>query len=159
MGPEATSKRPVARSREMVFNESTPTGLHPEVRGLIPHVAVENRKLGSDLRTLAQRAGLARTLSGVKSGGAMDLRESKFYYAGHDINFAVFSDHPCRVRYVERIRLPIGETSVEVYGIEPGANSQWIVVQQRNDGKGSLKFFVRGGEIFRETHFTTCLSI
>jgi len=83
----------------------------------------------------------------------MDLRESKFYYAGHDMNFAVFSDHPCRVRYVERIRLPIGETSVEVYGIEPGANSQWIVVQQRNDGKGSLKFFVRGGEIFRETPF------
>ena len=79
----------------------------------------------------------------------MDLRESKFDYAGHDMNFAVFSDHPCRVRYVERIRLPIGETSVEVYGIEPGANSQWIVVQQRSDGKTSLKFFVRSRD--RET--------
>jgi len=26
----------------MVFNESKPTGLHPELRGPIPHVAVEN---------------------------------------------------------------------------------------------------------------------
>lgn len=80
----------------------------------------------------------------------MDLRESKFYYAGHDMNFAVFSDYPCRARYVESIRLPITETSVEVYSIEPGADSQWIVIQQRNDGKSRLKFFVRDGEIFRE---------
>lgn len=26
----------------------------------------------------------------------MDVRESKFYYAGHDMNFAVFSDYPVR---------------------------------------------------------------
>ena len=80
----------------------------------------------------------------------MDLRESKFYYAGHDMNFAVFSDYPCRVRYVESIRLPIGQAPVEVYAIEPAANSQWIVVEQRNDGKSTLKFFVRKGETFRE---------
>src|SRR5438552_10497346 len=48
-----------------------------------------------------------------RSGGTMDLRESKFYYAGHDMNFAVFSDYPCRVRYVESIRLPIGQAPVE----------------------------------------------
>ena len=61
----------------------------------------------------------------------MDLRESRFYYAGQDMNFAVFSDYPCRVR---------------------AAHSQWIVVQQRNDGKSRLKFFVRvrEGETFRE---------
>ena len=28
----------------------------------------------------------------------MDLRESKFYYAGDDLNFAGFSDYPCRAR-------------------------------------------------------------
>ena len=82
----------------------------------------------------------------------MDLRESKFYYAGHDMNFAVFSDYPCRVRYVESIRLPLGQTPVEVYSIEPAVHNQWIVVQQRNDGKSRLKFFVRvrEGETFRE---------
>jgi len=88
----------------------------------------------------------------VKSGGTMDLRESRFYYAGQDMNFAVFSDYPCRVRYVESIPLPIIQTPVEVYAIEPAAHSHWIVVQQRNDGKTSLKFFVRvrDGETFRE---------
>jgi hypothetical protein len=83
----------------------------------------------------------------------MDLRESKFYYAGDDMNFAVFSDHPCRVRYVESIPLPIGQAPVEVYAIEPGANSQWVVVQQRNDGQSRLKFFLREAEIFRENQF------
>lgn len=80
----------------------------------------------------------------------MDLRESKFYYAGHDMNFAVFSDYPCRATYVESIPLPISEAPVEVYAIEPGANSQWIVVQQRNDGHSRLKFFVKEGGTFRE---------
>jgi len=80
----------------------------------------------------------------------MDVRESKFYYAGHDMNFAVFSDYPCRARFVESITLPISYTPVEVYIIEPGANSQWIVVQQRNDGRSNLRFFVRDGETFRE---------
>ena len=80
----------------------------------------------------------------------MDLRESKFYYAGRDMNFAVVSDYPCRVRYVESIPLPISQALVEVYTIEPAASSQWIAVQQRSDGKSSLKFFVREGEILRE---------
>jgi hypothetical protein len=80
----------------------------------------------------------------------MDLRESKFYYAGQDLNFVVFSDFPCRARFVESITLPISYAPVEVYSIEPGASSQWIVVQQRNDGKSSLRFFVRDGETFRE---------
>jgi hypothetical protein len=57
----------------------------------------------------------------------MDLNESKFYYAGEDMNFAVFSDCPCRVRYVESIRLPIDLAPVEIYTIEPAANGQWIV--------------------------------
>jgi hypothetical protein len=80
----------------------------------------------------------------------MDIRESKFYYAGQDMNFAVFSDYPCKARFVETITLPISYAPVEVYTIEPGANSQWIVVQQRTDGRSSLRFFVRDGETFRE---------
>jgi hypothetical protein len=36
----------------------------------------------------------------------MDLKESKFHYAGQDMNFVVFSDYPCQVRYVGSIRLP-----------------------------------------------------
>jgi hypothetical protein len=80
----------------------------------------------------------------------MNLNESKFYYAGQDMNFAVFSDYPCRVRYVESIPLPINQAPVEVYAIEPAANGQWIVVEQRNDGESSLKFFLREGEVFRE---------
>jgi len=97
----------------------------------------------------ARRNGPNNENSRAKSGGIMDLRESKFYYAGHDMNFAVFSDYPCRVRYVESIRLPIGQTPVEVYSIEPAVHNQWIVVQQRSDGKTSLKFFVRSRD--RET--------
>ena len=69
------------------------------------------------------------------------------------MNFAIFSDYPCRVRYLESIALPIGQAPVEVYAIEPGANSQWVVVQQRNDGQSRLKFFLREAELFRENQF------
>jgi hypothetical protein len=82
----------------------------------------------------------------------MDLKQSRFYYAGEALNFAVFSDHACRVKYVESIRLPIGRAQVEVYTIEPNADSQWIAVQQRTDGKSSLRFFVREKGTFRERH-------
>jgi hypothetical protein len=83
----------------------------------------------------------------------MDLKESKFYHAGEAMNFAVFSDDPCRVKYIESIRLPIGQSQVEVYAIEPGANSQWIVVQQRNDGKSSFRLFVKEKETFPESQW------
>jgi len=55
----------------------------------------------------------------------MDLKESKFHYAGQDMNFVVFSDYPCRVRYVGSIRLPINLAPVEIYTIEPAPNGQW----------------------------------
>jgi hypothetical protein len=80
----------------------------------------------------------------------MDLKESKFYYAGEDMNFAVLSDYPCRVRHVESIPLPITQTPVEVYVIEPAVNGEWIMVDQRNEGKSSLKFFLREREEFRQ---------
>ena len=83
-------------------------------------------------------------------GGTMDLKESKFYYAGHDMNFAVFSDYPCRVKYVDSIRLPIDLAPVEIYTIEPASNGQWVVVEQWNESESSLKLFLREGEVFRE---------
>ena len=55
----------------------------------------------------------------------MDLKESKFYYAGQDMNFVVFSDYPCQLRYVGSIRLPINLAPVEIYTIEPASNGQW----------------------------------
>ena len=55
----------------------------------------------------------------------MDLKEFKFYYTGHDMNFAVFSDYPCQVTYVGSIRLPINLAPVEIYTLEPGSNGQW----------------------------------
>jgi len=80
----------------------------------------------------------------------MELRECKFYYAGHEMNFAVFSDDPCRARYLESIPLPIIQTKVDVYEIEPGANTQWVVVQQKDGDKNHLKLFVKKGEKFLE---------
>jgi hypothetical protein len=80
----------------------------------------------------------------------MDVRESKFYCAGQDVSFAVFSDYPCRATFVESITLPISYALIEVYTIEPGAHSHWIVVLQRNDGRSNFRFFVRDGETFPE---------
>jgi hypothetical protein len=80
----------------------------------------------------------------------MDLRESKFYYAGDDLNFAVFSDHPCQVRYLESIPLPMSQSPVSVYSIDPAANSQWVVVQERHEETSRLRFFVRSGATFLE---------
>ena len=80
----------------------------------------------------------------------MDLTESKFYKAGHEVNFAVFSDNTCRVRYLESIPLPVGDSMVDVYTIEPAANSQWVVVEVKEEETSRLRFFVRSGTTFRE---------
>jgi hypothetical protein len=81
----------------------------------------------------------------------MDLDENRFYYAGLDMNFTIFSDSPCRVRHLESIPLPMGQNSVDVYAIEPGVASHWVVVQQTEQRKSRLKFFVREGERFHES--------
>jgi hypothetical protein len=81
----------------------------------------------------------------------MELSQCKFYYEGEVLNFAVFSDSPCRARYVERVRLlPISRREVYVYEIEPGAESQWVVVRQTEGTKKRLKLFLRRGESFLE---------
>ena len=66
------------------------------------------------------------------------------------MNFAVFSDDPCRISYVESIAIPIGHTQVELYGIEPGARTRWIVVKQLDGHKATLKVFLRQNEKFLE---------
>jgi hypothetical protein len=76
----------------------------------------------------------------------MELQHHKFGYAGKDMNFAVFSDDPCRVSYVESIAIPIGQTQVQLYGIKPGARTQWIVVKQLDGHKTTLKVFLRQKE-------------
>src|SRR6185503_246907 len=80
----------------------------------------------------------------------MELQHHKFGYAGRDMNFAVFSDDPCRISYVESIALPIGHTQVELYGIEPGARTKWIVVKQLDGRLATFKVFLRQNEKFLE---------
>jgi hypothetical protein len=80
----------------------------------------------------------------------MELQHHKFCYSGSDMNFAVFSDDPCRISYVESIAIPIGHTQVELYGIEPGARTKWIVVKQLDGHKATLKVFLRQNEKFLE---------
>ena len=66
------------------------------------------------------------------------------------MSFAVFADDPCRVSYVESIAIPIGHTQVQLYGIEPGARTKWIVVKQLDGRKATLKVFLRENETFLE---------
>jgi len=80
----------------------------------------------------------------------MELKDCKFYYGGQDMNFAVYSDDPCRAMYRTSIPLPIAQARVDVYEIEPGANTQWVVVTQRDGDKDNLKLFVKKGDKFME---------
>ena len=81
----------------------------------------------------------------------MELSEYKFYLAGDEMNFAVYSDDLCRTKYLESIRLlPIGNMKVHVYEVEPGTRSEWVIVTQREGRRNSLKLFVRKGERFLE---------
>ena len=80
----------------------------------------------------------------------MELQQYKFCYAGSSMNFTIFADAPCRIRYVKSIPIPIGQTQVELYEIEPGARTKWVVVKQINGHKATLKVFLRRGKKFLE---------
>lgn len=80
----------------------------------------------------------------------MKLTECSFYRSGWDVNFSVFSDDVCRVHYLRSVSLPLGG-DVDVYGVEPGVHSHWIVVRQTEDGKHELRWFVRRGRNFEES--------
>ncbi|MSO22693.1 MAG: hypothetical protein EXQ58_05445 [Acidobacteria bacterium] len=66
------------------------------------------------------------------------------------MNFAVCSDDPCRAMYRTSIPLPIAQTRVDVYEIKPGANTQWVVIKQRDGDKDNLKLFVKKDDKFTE---------
>jgi hypothetical protein len=79
----------------------------------------------------------------------MKLTECSFYRSGKDVNFSVFSDDVCRVHHMKSISLPLGG-DVDVYDVEPGLKSHWIVVRQTEDGKHELRWFLRQGRDFVE---------
>ena len=80
----------------------------------------------------------------------MDLERMRFFRAEQSINFTVFCDVPCRVRYLESIPLPMSASPVEIYAIEPGHETQWIAVQRRGEKKCQMQFFMREGSVFEE---------
>jgi hypothetical protein len=80
----------------------------------------------------------------------MELKDYTFYSSGKDMNFALFSDGICRVHYLKNVSLPIGDVRVDVYSVEPDAESKWVVIKQIEDGKEELKWFVRQHETFLE---------
>jgi hypothetical protein len=81
----------------------------------------------------------------------MELRECRFYYGGQDMNFAVYSDVPCRAIYVGSISLPLAQSRVDIYEMEPNVKTQWIVIKQRDGDKENLKFFVKKGDKYLES--------
>ena len=83
----------------------------------------------------------------------MDLKECKFYHAGQEMNFVTFSDYPCLTRYLQRIPLWLSQTHVDVYEVEPGAKTQWVVVKHVDGSKSTFKIFIRDGEVFSENQF------
>jgi hypothetical protein len=86
-----------------------------------------------------------------EEGGLMDLAECRFYYAGEEMNFVVFSEGTCRTIFMESIRLlPIMGSQGYAYAIQPGADSQWVVAVQTNGKKMDLRVFLRSGEKFLE---------
>src|SRR5262245_49055660 len=80
----------------------------------------------------------------------MELQQYKFCYAGSRMNFAVFSDDPCHVSYVKSVPIPISHTKVELFKIESGARTRWIVVKQVDGYKNTVKVFLRRNKRFLE---------
>ncbi|PYV89846.1 MAG: hypothetical protein DMG05_12495 [Acidobacteria bacterium] len=80
----------------------------------------------------------------------MELCNHRFYLSGRQMNFAVYSDDPCRARYLKSIALPLGPDRVDVYEIAPGSKTQWVVIRQKEGDKTNLKLFIRRGRKFLE---------
>jgi len=86
----------------------------------------------------------------------MELSKCRFYCGGEGMNFSVYSDALCRARYLESISVPFGDVRVDVYEIEPGSESHWIVVKQgKVETEGyECRWFVRNGIRFLERRRT-----
>jgi hypothetical protein len=85
----------------------------------------------------------------INEEAVMELKQCKFYHAGQEMNCAIFANDPCLIRYLQSIPLPIGPTPVDVYEIEPGAKTQWIVVKHVDGNQSALQIFIRDGETFQ----------
>jgi len=82
----------------------------------------------------------------------MDLRDCRFYCcSGYGLSFSVYSDQPCCARLRDRIRLPIYRQDVEMYEIEPGPQTRWVVVHIYVEyADQQLRLFVRRNNRFEE---------
>ena len=72
------------------------------------------------------------------------------FYCGDEIQFSVFSDAACRACYLERIPVPFGSIGLDAYVIEPGAESQWVIIKQNEGKQSQCKWFMREGKNFVE---------
>jgi len=78
------------------------------------------------------------------------LSDCRFYCSGSDLNFSVFSDVVCRVRYLDSIEMTLVEGRVDVYAVDPAVASRWIVIRN-TEGDGVIyRWFLRDGENFFE---------
>lgn len=76
----------------------------------------------------------------------MELRDCKFFYGGQEMSFSVFSNDPCRARYLDSISVPLVQTRVDVYRIEPGPKTRWVLIRQKDEDKDRFRLFVRQGD-------------
>ena len=85
----------------------------------------------------------------------MELRECKFYYGGQEMSFSVFSNDPCRALYLDSISLPLIQTRVDVYQVDPGPKTRWVLIRQKHENKDSFRLFIRQGDRFVESQEQT----
>lgn len=81
----------------------------------------------------------------------MELRDCKFFYGGQEMSFSVFSHDPCRARYLDSISIPLIQARVDVYQVEPGPKTRWVLIRQKDEGRDSFRLFVRQGDRFVES--------
>jgi hypothetical protein len=93
---------------------------------------------------------LSSRVDACREVNEMELKDCKFYYGGEGLNFAVFSDDACRTKFLDSIHVSLAQTTIQVYEIEPGVNSQWVVVRQVDGKQDQIKLYVRQGESFLE---------
>ena len=86
----------------------------------------------------------------------MELRECKFCRSGQRMNFSVFSKDSCRTKYLDNNYVPFVQVTVDVYQIEPGPRTQWILIKQTAGSKENSRLFTRKGKKLRREKYNTC---
>jgi hypothetical protein len=85
----------------------------------------------------------------------MELAQARFFWSGRELQFAVFSDGVCIARFLKRIPVPFTHTEVEMYEIEPGENTHWVLVQQTDGERHRINYFAKRGKKFVEESIKT----